>query len=74
MRNNGWPAPDISNKRFIHSPTEKKPELYDQALVISDNQTVVLRCGIIDKTVMCEAEVWHEICYMGKVSTLCFSS
>ena len=65
--------PVISNKCFIHSPAEKRPELCDQALAVSDDQTVVFRCGIIDKTEMYEAEVWHEICYMGKVSTLCFS-
>ena len=45
----------ISNKRFIHSPAEKKPELGDQALAVSENQIVVSQCGIIDKTVMCEA-------------------
>ena len=64
---------EIPNKCFIHSPAEKRSKLCDQALAVSDDQTVVFRCGIIDKTVMYEAEVWHEICYMGKVSTLCFS-
>ena len=56
-------------------PPKKKPELYDQALAVSENQIVVFRSGIIDKTVMNEAvdNFWHEICYMGKVSTLSFS-
>ena len=45
----------ISIKRFIHSPAEKKPELYDQALALSENQIKVSRSGIIDKTVMNEA-------------------
>jgi len=52
----------IPNKCFIHSPAEKRPELGDQALAVSDDQTMVFRSGIIDKTVMYEAEVWHEIC------------
>jgi len=30
---------------------------------------VVFRSGIIDKTTMYEAEFWHGMCYMGKVST-----
>ena len=45
----------ISNKRFIHSPAEKKPELYDQVLAVSENQIKVSRSGIIDKTEMNEA-------------------
>ena len=57
-------------------PPKKKPELYDQALAVSENQIEVFRSGIIDKTAMNEAveQFWHEICYMGKVSTLSFSS
>jgi hypothetical protein len=54
----------ISNKCFIHSPAEKRPELGDQALAVSDDQTVVFRCGIIDKTEMYEADSrmhWHDI-------------
>jgi hypothetical protein len=43
------------NKRFIHSPAEKKPELYDQALAVSENQIEVFRSGIIDKTMKDEA-------------------
>ena len=50
-------------------PPKKKPELYDQARAVSENQIEVFRSGIIDKTAMCEAEFWHEICYMGEVST-----
>ena len=46
---------NVSNKRFIDSPAEKKPELYDQALAVSENQIVILRSGIIDKTGMDEA-------------------
>ena len=56
--------PVISNKCFIHSPAEKRPELCDQALAVSDDQTVVFRCGIIDKTEMYEADSqthWHDI-------------
>ena len=45
----------ISNKRFIHSPAEKNPELYDLSLVVSENQIEVFRSGIIDKTEMYEA-------------------
>jgi hypothetical protein len=43
---------------------------------VSENQIEVFRRGIIDKTAMNEAveQFWHEICYMGKVSTLSFSS
>ncbi len=36
-------------------PPKKKPELYYQALAVSDNQMVIFRCGIVDKTVMYEA-------------------
>ena len=56
-------------------PPKKRPELYDQALAVSENQIEVFRSGIIDKTAMNEAveQFWHEICYMGKVSTLSFS-
>ena len=36
-------------------PPKKRPELYDQALAVSENQIELLRSGIIDKTVMCEA-------------------
>ena len=36
-------------------PPKKKPELYDQALAVSENQIEVFRSGIIDKTVMDEA-------------------
>ena len=65
----------IFNKCFIHSPAEKKPELFDQELAGSENQIEVFRSGIIDKTAMNEAveQFLHEICYMGKVSTLSFS-
>jgi len=45
----------IPNKRFIHSPAEKNPELYDQLLVVSENQIEVFRSGIINKTLMDEA-------------------
>jgi hypothetical protein len=45
----------ISNKRFIHSPAEKKPEFYDKSLAVSENQIKVSRSGIIDKTEMNEA-------------------
>ena len=57
-------------------PPKKKPELYNQALAVSENQVEVFRSGIIDKTAMNEAvePFWHEICYMGKVLTLSFSS
>jgi hypothetical protein len=43
-------------------------------VAVSNNQIVLFRCGIIDKTVMYEAETgrWHEKCYTGKVSTLFF--
>ena len=44
-----------TNKCFIHSPAEKKPELYDQALAVSENQIKASQSGIIDKTVMNEA-------------------
>ncbi|MBL7177724.1 MAG: cyclic nucleotide-binding domain-containing protein, partial [Desulfobacteraceae bacterium] len=46
----------IGNKCFIHSPAEKRPELCNQALAVSDDQAVVFRCGIIDKTEMYEAD------------------
>ena len=60
----------ISNKCFIHSPAKKRPELYDQALAVSELIRIgVFRCGIIDKTAMREVEFWHEICRMCKVST-----
>ncbi len=36
-------------------PPKKKPELYDQALAVPENQIELLRSGIIDKTVMYEA-------------------
>ncbi len=36
-------------------PPKKKPELYDQALAVSENQIEVFRSGIIDKTAMNEA-------------------
>jgi hypothetical protein len=36
-------------------------------------QIVVSRSGIIDKMGMYEADVWHEICYMGKVFIFFFS-
>ena len=36
-------------------PPKKTPELYDQALAVSENQIEVFRSGIIDKTVMDEA-------------------
>ena len=45
----------IFNKCFIHSPAEKKPELFDQELAGSENQIEVFRSGIIDKTAMNEA-------------------
>ena len=45
----------IPNKRFIHSPAEKKPEFYDKSLAVSENQIKVSRSGIIDKTEMNEA-------------------
>ena len=47
----------ISNKCFIDSPAEKKPELWDQALAMSENQIEVFWSGIIDKTMMYEAEI-----------------
>ncbi len=56
----------ICNKCFIHSPAEKRPELCNQALAVSDDQAVVFRCGIIDKTEMYEADSrthWHDILY-----------
>jgi len=48
------------NLRYLLSvlsivPPKKKPELYDQALAVSENQIELLRSGIIDKTVMYEA-------------------
>jgi len=46
---------EITNKRFTHSPAEKHPELYDQSLVMSENQIEVFRSGIIDNTLMDEA-------------------
>jgi hypothetical protein len=36
-------------------PPKKKPELYDQARAVSENQIEVFRSGIIDKTAMYEA-------------------
>jgi len=41
---------------------------------VSDNQIVLFRCGIIDKTVMYEAETgrWYVKCYTGKVFTSSF--
>jgi hypothetical protein len=36
-------------------PPKKKPELYDQALAVSENQIELFRSGIIDKTAMNEA-------------------
>ena len=36
-------------------PPKKKPELYDQALAVSENLIEVFKSGIIDKTVMNEA-------------------
>jgi hypothetical protein len=56
-------------------PPKKRPKLCYQALAVSVNQIEVFRSGIIDKTAMNEAveQFWHEICYMGKVSTLSFS-
>ena len=36
-------------------PPKKKPELYDQALAVWENQIELFRSGIIDKTVMYEA-------------------
>jgi hypothetical protein len=36
-------------------PPKKKPELYDQALAVSENQIELFRSGIIDKTMMDEA-------------------
>ena len=55
------------NSRYLISvlsivPPKKKPELCDQALAVSKNQIEVIRSEIIDKTAMCEAEFWHEIC------------
>jgi hypothetical protein len=36
-------------------PPKKKPEVYDQARAVSENQIEVFRSGIIDKTAMYEA-------------------
>jgi hypothetical protein len=36
-------------------PPKKKPELYDQALAVSENQIEVFWSGIIDKTMKDEA-------------------
>jgi len=43
-------------------------------VALLDDQIVLFWCGIIDKTVMYEAEMgrWHEKCYMGKVSAFFF--
>ena len=64
----------ISNKRFIDSPAEKKPELYNQALAVSENQIKISQSGIIDKTVMNEAvdNLGMKYAIMGKVSTFSF--
>ena len=47
----------VCNQGFIHSPAEIKSELYDQALAVSENQIEIIRGGIVDKTVMCEAGI-----------------
>ena len=64
----------ILNKCFINSPAAAKARVYYQLNLSQDNQVVVFRCGIIDKTVMYEAETgrWYEKCYMGKVSAPSF--
>jgi hypothetical protein len=49
------PKLKIFNKCSINSPAEKKPELCDQALAVSETQIDVFRSGIIDKTAMNEA-------------------
>ena len=51
---------DLFVSRYLISvlsivPPKKKPELYDQALAVSENQIKASQSGIIDKTVMNEA-------------------
>jgi len=58
----------ILNKGFIHSPAKKEAKTFDLVLASLTNQNLILRCGS-DKTTMYEAEFWHGICRMGKVST-----
>ena len=45
----------ILNKCFINSPAAAKARVYYQLNLSQDNQVVVFRCGIIDKTAMYEA-------------------
>jgi hypothetical protein len=68
-----------NNLRYLISvlsivPPKKGRKPNGQAVAVSDNQILLFRCGIIDKTLMYEAEMsrWHENCYMGKVSTSFF--
>ena len=58
----------ISNKCFIRRPAKGGIGL-DLIYWSSTLRGDVYGSGMMDKTMMYEAAGWHEICYMGKVST-----
>ena len=63
----------ISNKCFIHSPAKEKAktsiiELWPYQLI----RWLYLGAGLLIKRWCAKPRCWHEMCYMGKVSTFFF--
>ncbi len=65
--------PVISNKCFIHSPAKEKAktsiiEFWPYQLI----RWLYLGAGLLIKRWCAKPRCWHEMCYMGKVSTFFF--
>ena len=60
----------ISNKSFIHSPVKEKAKTNKLSFGrISESDGDISVQGLLIKQRCTKPKCWHEICYMGKVST-----
>ena len=60
----------ISNKSFINSPVKEKAKTYKLSFGrISESDGDISVQGLLIKQRCTKPKCWHEICYMGKVST-----